>query len=195
MAARRLPVRRPYERIVAHVANQSERTATVQAIAIHTTESHPRPGLADLRAVVGWFDNPRSQASSHVIVDAEGMSAQCVPDERKAWTIGAFNSLTLNIELIGWANTPRWRWLRRERQLKKTAKYLAYWSKRYGIPLDRGRLARSPNGQAIVARKGVVCHVDATNCGFGTHTDPGEGFPMDRLLRAARYYARMGWPK
>jgi hypothetical protein len=190
--ARKRTFNRPYEEVKI-VRNKSSRgSARPRAIAIHTTESHDRQGRSDVNGIVSWFNNPAAEASSHIIIDAEGYSTQCVPDTMKAWTIGNFNPWTLNIELIGWASTPRWRWLKRTSQLKKCAKYIAYWAHKYDIPVRRGDLD-SLRGSPHVARTGVVTHYDATNAGFGTHTDPGKGFPMDRLLRYARYYYDKGW--
>ena len=188
MARERLPVRRPYEE-VKDVRNQAARSAQIRGIVIHTTESHDRAGRVDLNGVRNWFDNPESQASSHVIVDAEGLSVRCVPDSRKAWTVGKFNSQTLNIELIGWAKTPRWQWLKRRRQLKKCAKYVAYWSKKYGIPI---RMGAASFDAGHIHKRGVFGHYHLS--GPGGHWDPGQGFPFDRLLSMARYYFQNGWP-
>src|SRR5688572_28656701 len=87
------------------VRNQSARDAgaKVQLLVLHSTESHNRPGNEDLAAIAAWFDNPSSQASSHVVIDADGNSARLVADERKAWTCAGFNSVSLNIEQIGFA--------------------------------------------------------------------------------------------
>ena len=66
---------RPRESFAVSVRNQSSRNGVApRIIVLHSTESDNRDGLADLRAVAGWFDNPKAQASSHVIVDAEGNS-------------------------------------------------------------------------------------------------------------------------
>ena len=56
-----------------------------------------------------------------------------VPDEAKAWTQAAFNSVALSIEQIGHASQNRWP----DAQLRNTARWLAFWSRKYGIPLER----------------------------------------------------------
>jgi N-acetyl-anhydromuramyl-L-alanine amidase AmpD len=171
---RLLPVRRPYERVKMNVRNQSSRNGTTpNLIVIHDTESHNVPGDGDLKAIGNWFDNPAAQASSHVCVDAEGRSARYVPDERKAWHVAAFNSGSLGIEQIGVATQTFWP----DAQLKKVAKYVAYWSKKYGIPIDE---------------KHVRTHASLGTAGGGHH-DPGTHYPMDTMLHHARYYARRGW--
>lgn len=173
---------RPEGRI-ALVRNRSSRRGVLPSkVVIHTTESHEREGRSDVDGIRNFFDNPAAEASSHVIIDAEAHSTTCVPDDEKAWTVGSENPYTLNIELIGWAKTPRWQWLKRTRQLKKAAKFTAYWSKKYGIPLRLDKRRGMP---------GVCGHVHLS--GPGGHWDPGPGFPYDRFLRYARYYRQHGW--
>lgn len=95
----------PRPEISASVCNQSSRRGLKpRIIVLHTTEGHNRPGLTDLSGLVRFFDNPASQASSHVANDAEGNDARMVPDESKAWTQAAFNAVALSIEQIGFAS-------------------------------------------------------------------------------------------
>lgn len=169
-------VRRPHERIVANVSNQSARGAKPSLIVLHSTESHNRIGVSDLQANVSWFDNPSSQASSHVIVDGEGISARCVPDARKAWTQSAFNSVALSVEQIGFAAQAQWP----DAQLRKTAQYVAYWSSKYGIPLERSTVRG-------------VCEHSSLGAAGGGHHDCGQNYPFDRVLTMARDYLKNGW--
>lgn len=169
-----LPVRRPYERVKMNVRNQSSRGGVKpDLIVIHDTESQNRPGDADLKAIGAWFDNPVSQASCHVCVDGDGRSAQYVPDERKAWHVVNYNSRSLGIEQIGFATQGFWP----DAQVKKAAKYVAYWSHKYGIPIDAAH---------------VVTHSSLGAAGGGHH-DPGDSYPINQLRYHARYYARRGW--
>jgi N-acetyl-anhydromuramyl-L-alanine amidase AmpD len=158
----------------------SRRGARPRIVVIHTTESHERPGRSDVDAIHSWFDNERSQASSHVIVDAEGHSTTCVPDFDKAWTQASFNPQALSIELIGWASTSRFQWFKKDRQLRKAAKFTAYWCREYGIPVKRS------------TSHGICGHVHL-GAGGGGHHDPGPNFPWDRFMRYVRYYAKKGW--
>jgi len=189
--SKRLPVRRPYEQLVVNVRNKSSRNGQKPVlIVLHDTESHDYPGLVDLRAIGAWFDNPKSQASSHVCVDGTGISAQYVPDGAKAWHCKSFNSISLGIEQIGYATFTQAMWNRNDRaQLKKVAKYIAYWSKEYGIPIRQGEVSRS----GAVTRSGVVTHAQLGLLGGGHH-DPGPNYPFSAVLLAARYYLRRGWP-
>jgi len=174
------------------VRNQSTRSARVQALCIHSTESHPRPGDADLDAIQSWFDNPASQASSHYCIDDQGRSRQMVEENRKAWTCGAANSLTVNYELIGFAAWTRKTWRSYPKQLRKLAQHIAYSSIQWGVPIQRGRVGNA-GGVCVITRPGVIKHADVSKAGFGTHTDPGRFFPMTVVLQMARYYRRRGW--
>lgn len=162
--------------------NQSERSAGMSLIVLHSTESHDVPRSAkDLEAVANWFANPAAQASSHVIVDADGHSARCVSDRKKAWTCVNFNSVSLNIEQIGFASFGRDKWRARWREIRETARWIARWSKKYGIPIRLARVSGS-----TVTRSGVTTHA-ALGAAGGGHHDPGP-YPMRRVLILARLY-------
>lgn len=103
-------------------------------------------------------------------------------DSRRAWTQGAFNAVSLSLEQVGHARTTRREWLDRYRpQLDNTALWIAFWSRRWGIPIRRGRTS----GCAVVL-SGVVSH-DQLGCG-NDHTDPGTGYPWDYVLERARRF-------
>lgn len=177
---RRLFRKKPNVVYTRYSPNQSERTAAIRLLVLHSTESHNRPGDSDLRAIADYFATPSAQASSHVITDANGNSARCVPDSRKAWTQVAFNSYALAIEQIGFAAQGKWS----VRELRETARWLARWSHEYGVPLQRGKVS----GTTIV-HPGVVTHSQLGAAGGG-HSDPGAGYPVDRVIRMARRYRR-----
>lgn len=163
--------------------NQSDRAAaTPTLIVLHSTESHDVPKSAqDLDAVAAWFQNPAAQASSHVIVDADGNSARCVPDRKKAWTCANFNSVSLNIEQIGFASFGRSKWRARWREIRESARWIARWSKKFGIPIRSATITGSS-----VTRSGVTTHAALGTAGGGHH-DPGP-YPMRRVLILARLY-------
>lgn len=183
-------VRRPYERVTANVACQSFRGGTKpRVIVLHDTESHDRQGISDLVGLVSFFDRPSTQASAHVIVDGQGYSAKCVDDDKKAWHCKDFNSIALGIEQIGFATFTAAMWNKHKRaQLKKVAKYIAYWSKKYDIPIKKARTGVGGH----VYSAGVTTH-SALGSSGGGHHDPGKGYPFDAVLRMARYYRRRGW--
>ncbi len=159
--------------ITASVVNQSSRNGLKpRLIVLHTTEGHNRPGLGDLRGLVSYFDNPRNQVSSHVANDAEGNDARIVPDERKAFTQAAFNSIALSIEQIGFASQTQFP----QAQLENTARWIAHWSSKWGIPIRHSTTS------------GVCQHRDLGSAGGG-HVDCGPNYPLGRVLSMARSMA------
>lgn len=181
--------RRPYERLKLKVVNNGGRRslAQIRGIVLHTTEGHDRPGVSDLEGLGEFFNKPAVKASSHVAVDGEGISARFVADSRKAWTQAAYNGQMLSIEQIGFSAFKRWQWVRRNQQLVKVAKYIAWWSTKYDIPIRKGKVK---NG--VVTKAGVFRHSDLGALG-GNHSDPGAGYPLHRVLQLARRYKREGW--
>jgi N-acetyl-anhydromuramyl-L-alanine amidase AmpD len=179
-------IKRPYERIKRSVVNQSERTGGhPRLIVLHATEGHNYVGIRDLKNLGDYFNNPGVQASSHVAVDAEGNSAQFVADGKKAWTCAGFNSASLNIEQIGFSAQKFWP----SAQERKVAKYCAYWSVKYAIPL-RQAVVNSSGGQ--VYKSGVCQHSNLGVYG-GNHGDCGPNYPFKRVLRMARFYKKMSF--
>jgi len=158
--------------------NQSERGDKIKLIVIHDTESHERVGAADLQAIADLFARPSTQASAHVCTDADGTSARFVPDSRKAWHCVDYNSVSLGIEQIGFASSGGWT----ESEIKETARWVAQWSKKYNIPIRKGRTAF---GRVIL--KGVVTHRSLGRAGGG-HWDPGYHYPMKLMLHHARKF-------
>ena len=159
------------------VRNQSDRGgAAIQLLVLHSTESHNRPGDSDLAAIAAWFDNAASQASSHVVIDADGHSARLVADDRKAWTCAAFNAVSLNIEQIGIAAEGNWP----ETEINECARWLARWSLKHKVPLRRGEVSGSR-----VVRSGVVTHAQLGAVGGG-HSDPGSGYPVAAVIERAK---------
>jgi hypothetical protein len=163
----------PRPNITANVVNQSSRNGVKpRLIVLHTTEGHNREGLDDLRGLVSFFNNSANQVSSHIANDAEGNDARMVPDERKAFTQAAFNSLSLSIEQIGFASQKQFP----EAQLRNTAQWIAHWSKRHGIPIQRS------------TTHGICQHKELGLKGGG-HTDCGPNYPIDEVLAMARKMA------
>jgi N-acetyl-anhydromuramyl-L-alanine amidase AmpD len=176
-----------------YVRNRSDRRGPILGVAVHSTESQDIPGSKDdLRSIRNWFDNPASQASSHIGIDGQGNTEVWVPAELKAWTIGAANSFTLNIEFVARAAQSGSAW--EEEQIKQGARWAAYWSLRFGFPIQRG-VVRGVNGLCVMSKKGVIRHSDVTAAGFGSHSDPGPNFPMADFLSTAQWYKRNGWEK
>jgi N-acetylmuramoyl-L-alanine amidase len=156
-------------------------------IVIHATVSHNVAGLADLNAIGNWFSRTSTQASSHVCTDNEGNSARFVADELKAWHCSAYNRMALGIEQVlpstgSHGKAPHLAGDEVTHELYcETARWVAYWSKKFGIPI---RIGAVHNG--AVMRSGVVRHSGLGVLG-GNHFDPGK-YDMTAMLTLARFY-------
>lgn len=180
----------PYEKHLV-VNRSSRRDAPIQAIAVHSTESQDLKGTTDdLKGVRNWFNNPASNASSHIGIDGQGNTELWVPSTEKAWTILQLNDRTLNIEFVARAAQAGSAW--EDTQIKQGARWIAYWAIRFNLPIQKGNITNI-NNYPVITRKGVIRHSDLTNAGFGSHTDPGKNFPMADLLESAQWYRRNGW--
>lgn len=169
----------------------SRRGAPVQAFAVHSTESNDLKGTTDdLRGVRNWFDNPSSDASSHIGIDGDANTELWVPSYEKAWTILQLNPVTFNCEFVGRAAQKASEW--EEAQIKEGAKWAAWVAIKYDFPIQRG-VVRNINGFPVITRKGIIRHSDLTAAGFGTHQDPGKTFPMSDFIDYAQWYRRNGW--
>jgi N-acetyl-anhydromuramyl-L-alanine amidase AmpD len=149
-------------------------------IVIHATVSNNVKGLADLRAIGSWFSRPSTQASSHVCTDNEGNSARYVRDSEKAWHCANFNRMSLGIEQILPGSAANQGQLTRD-LYRETARWVARWSKMYGIPIRKGAVSGSQ-----VTKSGVIRHSELGAAGGG-HADPGL-YDMDAMMNLARFY-------
>lgn len=166
------------------VVNQSSRLGRRPGmIVLHTTQGTNRPGITDLVGLGNLFDDRSAEVSAHVANDSEGNDAVFVRDEHKAWTCSNDNYFTLNLEQIGFAETTQREWYREHpHQLANTARWIAYWSFKWHIPIRRGV---APAG--VLIRSGVASHKQLGILGGG-HWDPGPAYPMNYVLWLARFF-------
>jgi hypothetical protein len=165
------------------VVNHSSRGGVKPGlITIHTTEGSNHPGITDLAGLGDLFDRPSAEASSTIANDREGNDARFVRDEDKAWTQASDNPFCLSVEQVGFADTSRADWYHLcSHQLYNTARWIAYWSEKWDIPIRRGA---APAGRLL--RTGVASHKQLGISGGG-HWDPGPGYPMAYVLTLAKY--------
>lgn len=183
MAKKRRTFRRPFEVVKVKSCNQSARSGKIQLIVMHSTEGWNYPGDQDLKSLGSWFNNPRAQASCHVGVDAEGNSGKYVNDSEKAWHCAAYNSAALGIEHVGFMKQKFWP----NAQYRKSAKYVAYWSRKHKIPIQKAKVS-----DGKVLQPGLIRHSELGVAG-GNHGDPGKAFNIWLVMRMARWYAKRGW--
>lgn len=175
----------PQPEVTRNVVNQSSRGGVrPKIIVLHTTEGHNRPGVGDLADLAAFFDRSSTEASSHIANDAEGHDCRMVPDSRKAWTQAELNPAALSIEQIGFAAQGKGDWFEdAPHQLANTARWIAWWSKKYDIPIRRGVTSGT-----TVLKSGVCSHKQLGIAGGG-HVDPGTAYPFEYVLDLARVFA------
>lgn len=166
-----------------NVRNQSSRHGTaIELITVHDTEGGNIPhSNRDLTGLAAWFDRASTQASSHTATDGDGGSIRMVNDSAKAWHCAFYNSPSLGIEQVH-KHPDKWT----AAQIDETARWVALWSRRYGIPIRKGKVSK--DGRIILS--GVIEHRDLGNLGGG-HFDCTDGFPFATLLRRARMFKKM----
>jgi hypothetical protein len=157
---------------------------TPMFVTIHDTESHDTVGIADLEGVANYWLATGRGYGAQIGIDKDGNSARYVNDKKIAWSTAGANTGNLSIELIGYASFGKAIWLLRPKQLEKCARWLAWWSTTYSIPLK------------LDCEHGISTHAMQTKYHQiqGGHTDPGIGFPLLFVVyRARQLVAQGGW--
>ena len=74
--------------------NQSDRGGKITQIVLHNTAS-------SFSSALSWLTNSRARASAHLIIGRDGMTAQIVPFEMRAWNAGnsRVNANSIGIEI------------------------------------------------------------------------------------------------
>ena len=149
-----------------------------KVIVLHDTESHDQAGIGDVKGVLDYLAGTADELNAHLVIDSEGNTGQGAMFKRMCYHARGGNTNSIGIEQIGFARFGFVGWWARKQQLDKVAKWLAYLSKTYGIPLEHS------------TTHGVCMHKDIP---AGGHSDPGVGYPFDRVLKMAQTYKRNGW--
>lgn len=164
------------------VRNWSYRASGVRVsqFVLHFTVSPP----GSINGIRAMFDNPSSGASSHIGLELDGECQQWVDWAHKAWTAGAFNSASDQVEIVT-NNLTRNEWLAapilRDAIL---ARIIVERLKARGLPPT----LVDPEG--CTPRAGVTDH-NRLECG-NNHWDVGPGFPWDKLMAQVRQLYKHG---
>ncbi len=178
------PVNQGHARMPSSIAwivlhdTESRAKLSAQAIATHVAD----PSAEN---VGEYFRNPLAKVSSHIIVDEDSI-VRSVADDFIAYTVGAANAWTLNIEICGFASWSEAEWEAHADTLGLAAQVVAAWCKRYAIPVHL--LSLDELRQTAPRARGITTHNDV-NLALGVkggHTDPGKGFPLEAFLDMVR---------
>lgn len=152
------------------------RPTAPRLLVIHTAE-----GARTIESLGNWFANPSSRVSSQAGVDDTPKTCGIyVRRGNRAWTQAGANSVSVSIELCGFAAWSTEEWLAHPDMLANCAAWIREEAAAFDIPIVR----LSPE-EARESGRGVVQHSDLGSWGGG-HWDCGKGFPMDLVLRMAR---------
>ena len=152
------------------------RRGSPRLLVLHTTE-----GAKTIQSLGNFFSNPAAEASSHGGADDTPKTIGVyVQRDDVAWTQADFNDESIALEICAFARWPTSEWDKHPVMLDNIARWLAEEAEHFGIPLRR----LSPD-QAQSNGMGVCEHVDLGPRGGGHH-DCGTGFPIDRVIAAAR---------
>ncbi len=154
-------------------------TSKLRLVVLHSSESSNAKGTA------GWFANPASQGSTHLVID-DKECYRTLQDDVIPWGAkgGDSNKFGLHVEMVGFAKWTRAEWLSHPEMLDKIANAVNYWCNKYDIPLTFLSV-EDLKEQGLNAR-GITTHVNLAKAfGLDTHWDPGPGFPLDVLMEKA----------
>lgn len=160
--------------------NRSDRQGKVKLFIVHHYAGTQGPDAARARFMAA---NDRS-VSPNYQVNADGLVFEIVPPDRyRAWTTGAIDHQAVTCETQNTSGAPSWGISRASHEA--IAALIAWASKRYGFPIQRGRVA---DGN-VVTVPGVVGHRE-TPAGRQTSTAcPGPSMDLDWLVNRAREIA------
>jgi hypothetical protein len=149
-------------------------------IVLHSTESYDGTGVSDLYNIASYWRRQGIGLGAHLTIDSDGNTARNIADAELGYHVKGRNTGSLGIEQIGFARFSKSDWLSRPAQLEKVSCWLAYWSKKYDIPLVHN------------SERGVSTHWDQSQLIGGGHWDPGFGYPLARVLAFAKHYKEVG---
>lgn len=160
----------------------------VSWVAIHTQQAN-----STAAGLVNYCCNPASEVSYNAVVD-DDETVLVVPWDQNPWSASNANIRADHICLAGsFAEWDRGKWLstdasdglNEDMMLTRAAALVAWRCVVRGIPIEY------VGGNGIPNRNGICGHRDFGTWGGG-HTDPGQNFPWDELIRRAKVIANAG---
>lgn len=160
--------------------NRSDRQGRVKLFIVHHYAGTQDPASARNR-----FMSPNDRSvSPNYQVNADGKVYEIVPPDRfRAWTTGTIDHQAVTCETQNTSGAPSWGISAESHEA--IAHLIAWASKRYGFPIQRGRVDEGN----VVAIPGVVGHRE-TPAGRQTSTAcPGPSMNLDWLVERAQQIA------
>lgn len=113
----------------------------------------PHTAVTGASSLFGWFNNPAAQASTHAYVNAQGIIEQYVEDGNTAWANSNWNANSQALTFETWDNNNPNDSVRTDALYESSAQLMAYWAKKYNIPL-----VLLTKEQALANQPGISLH-------------------------------------
>lgn len=167
--------------------------SALRYIVLHSSEGPTAESAAQ------YFETPQAKGSANLVLDQD-RCYRVLGDLVIPWGAPPLNTHGFHIEQAGYAHSTRAEWLARRRTIRRAAYKAALRCKWYGIParlLDAGQL-KADFGDRIEGgvpahpgplKGGIVTHATISEAFHAsTHTDPGEGYPLDVFMELLTGY-------
>ena len=142
---------------------------SIDSIVMHTTEGSTSSAL-------NWLQNPISQVSAHFVISPGGTIYQMVNVSEKAWHATYYNSRSIGIEMVGFANQQStWN----PNNLSALTDLLTWLIDTYDVPLEHPEGDAYDYANNIFNAPGIVYHSQVQPWNKG---DPGPYFPLGRIM-------------
>lgn len=113
----------------------------------------PHTAVSGAVSLYNWFNNPNAQASTHAYVNSSGTIEQYVKDEDTAWANSNWNANCQSLTFETWDNNNPNDPVRTDALYESSAQLVAYWAKKYNIPL-----VLLTKEQALANQPGITLH-------------------------------------
>jgi hypothetical protein len=100
------------------------------------------------------------------------------------WGAKGANTMGWHIEHTGFAKWSRDEWLSHEETIRRGAFKCVQHAVKFGIPVKM-----LSDDELRQRQKGFITHAQCTRVLGGSHTDPGNNFPIDKFLQLAKDFA------
>lgn len=152
--------------------NGGKRQGKPKLIILHNTDGPNQSGSSDLRSTEQTLRS--RNLSVHVVNDGEGNCARLCPDDIVAFHAQGWNAQSLGIEQVGKIGQPLSAYS--AAQIANTAMWIAYWSKKYDIPIKHS------NSHGICGHSETKGNPSGTDCMTGA-------YPWKQVLEKAAAFA------
>lgn len=155
-------------------------TRGLQGICIHTTENQ----LGTKAENVAQYQINTQTGSYHVLVDnTENDNINSLrenTDDWLTWSAGTRgNQIAVHLSFVCYSAMSRDQWLGATRMLNEGADVVAYWCRKFDIPVEKIGPA-----ELRLGRRGIFGHADVSGAWREVdHVDPGKNFPWDVFLQ------------